>query len=75
MQKNWNLFEGAFTTVGLKGGKEKILAFMDRLNEIRRFVGHPTKMHASGWEPTAEDTEFLGYVASLMLRLANRKLE
>jgi hypothetical protein len=48
MGKNWPLFEPHFKAVGLEGGKERSLAWIDGLNQIRRLVGHPLKRHVAG---------------------------
>jgi hypothetical protein len=67
--KNWSLFESQFVTcLGSKRGKDKSLSFMDKLNEIRRLVGHPLKVHVSGYEFSAEETSFLADVDSLALK-------
>ena len=45
MEKQWKYFEPAFRGVGVEGGREKCLAWMDKLNEIRTMGAHPLKMH------------------------------
>src|SRR5262249_15394713 len=43
MDRQWRYFEPAFRTIGLEGGKEKCLSWMDRLNEIRNILAHPLR--------------------------------
>ena len=59
MQKEWKHFETCFLSVGIKGGKEKSLAWMDRLNTLRRLVAHPIKLEVSGYQFSEEDRAFL----------------
>jgi hypothetical protein len=68
--KNWKLFEAHFTAFGRSGGREKALSFFDGLNEIRRLIGHPLKMHVSGYSFSREEQKLLAEVDSLALKLA-----
>jgi len=70
--KNWKLFDAHFTALGISGGRERVLSFFDRLNEIRRLIGHPLKMHVSGYDFSREEQELLGEVDSLALKLVER---
>lgn len=72
MEKNWKLFEPYFAALGRHGGRDKCLAFMDRLNEIRRLIGHPLKMHVSGYEFSSAETNLLVEVDQLAQQLAAR---
>jgi len=59
MHKNWKLFDSYLRLVGCEGGKDKSLAWMDQLNELRRLAGHPLKKHISGYSFSREEREFL----------------
>jgi hypothetical protein len=69
---NWKLFEIYFTNIGVSGGKARSLSFFDRLNEIRRLIGHPLKMHVSGYAFSAEEQLFLEEIDELVLKLVSR---
>jgi hypothetical protein len=72
MAKNWLLFEPHLRAVGRQGGKEKSLEWMDKLNELRRFVGHPLKKHIAGYTFSAEESRLLAECDDLTLRLRRR---
>jgi len=59
MLKNWKLFEDHFRSIGSQGGKEKSLAWTDKLNDLRRLIGHPLKKHVSGYIFSREEQDFL----------------
>ena len=70
MRKNWAVFEPHFIRADRKGGKDKVLSFVDKLNELRRLTGHPLKMHVSGYSFCADERAFLEDADSLTLLLA-----
>ena len=72
MEKNWKLFDPHFTAVGKRGGKDKSLGFLDRLNEVRRLIGHPLKMHVSGYTFSPEEKQLLQETDVLALQLVSR---
>jgi hypothetical protein len=59
MHKNWSLFEQHFRNAKCEGGKDKSLAWMDKLNELRRLVGHPLKKHVAGYSFSDEERQLL----------------
>jgi hypothetical protein len=67
--KEWMLFEPHLRAVGLQGGKEKSLSWLDRLNELRRMVGHPLKKHVAGYSFSDDERELLRYCDELTRRL------
>jgi hypothetical protein len=67
--KNWKLFERHFSACGVSGGKEKCLSFFDHLNEVRRLIGHPLKVHVSGYSFSPEQEMLLVDVDGLALKL------
>ena len=69
MEKKWTLFESHFASAGKTGGKKMVLAFMDPLNNLRRLVGHPLKMHVSGYKFSRDEQQLLSEVDSMVLRL------
>jgi hypothetical protein len=71
MERNWAIFQPKFEAVGLTKTKEKALSFLVRLNELRRLVGHPLKMHLSGYQFSAEELAFLREADRLVLKLAS----
>jgi hypothetical protein len=72
MAKNWSLFEPHLRAVGRQGGKDKSLEWMDKLNELRRLVGHPLKKHVAGYTFSPEESQLLAECDSLTLRLRER---
>lgn len=69
MRYGWDLFQHYFAALGKTGGKSKALAFMDRLNDLRNVIKHPTKRHLSGYRLTWEDEAFLLEVDALISKL------
>ena len=69
IQDNWKLFEKPLRFAGCEGGKDKSLAWMDKLNELRRFVGHPLKAHVAGHEFSLDDIRTLKECEELVGRL------
>jgi hypothetical protein len=61
-----------FAQWGCEGGKEKSLAWLDRLNEIRRMIGHPLKNYVPGYKFSDEEKRFLAHCDDLVLKLLNR---
>ena len=59
MDKNWSVFGGALGAVGWKGGRAKSVAWVNRLNDLRRLVMHPLKQYVAGREMSQDDREFL----------------
>jgi hypothetical protein len=59
MTKEWGLFEPHLRAAGCERGKEKALAWLDRLNEIRRLIGHPLKKHVAGYAFSADERALL----------------
>jgi hypothetical protein len=59
MHKNWSLFEQHFRNAKSEGGKDKSLGWMDKLNELRRLVGHPLKKHVAGYSFTDQEQQLL----------------
>jgi hypothetical protein len=72
MEKQWKLFESYIAAEGYKGGKEKSLAWLDRLNKLRRMFAHQLKKHVAGYEFSQDDEAFLSECDSLVLRLLRR---
>jgi len=70
--KNWRLFEPHFAVVTASRGKGESLRFFDGLNEIRRLIGHPLKMHVSGYNFSEEQRKLLAHVDDLALKLIRR---
>lgn len=74
MHKNWSLFEPFFqaaSSTESTGGKDKSLAWLDKLNELRRLVGHPLKKHVSGYSFTVQEQELLRTADELAKRLVD----
>ena len=69
IHKNWTLFESHFRNAKCEGGKDKSLAWMDKLNELRRMVGHPLKKHVSGYSFSEQDQQMLRDCDELAKRL------
>jgi hypothetical protein len=69
MHKNWKLFDSYLRSAGHEGGKDKGLAWMDRLNELRRLAGHPLKKHISGYSFSQEERAFLEECDSGVMKL------
>lgn len=69
MHKNWALFEQHFRNAKQEGGKDKSLGWMDKLNELRRLVGHPLKKHVAGYSFTEEEGRLLREADDLAKRL------
>jgi hypothetical protein len=74
MNKQWRDFEPAFRTLGLEGGEEKCLAWMDRLNEIRIMVAHAAKKHLSKYRFSPDDHTFLRECHALVLKLKKSRV-
>ncbi len=72
MEKQWKLFEQHLRAEGCEGGKEKSLAWLDRLNEMRRLVGHPLKKHIAGYKFSTDEIGFLANCDDLVRRLFRR---
>jgi hypothetical protein len=72
MEKEWKLFEAHLRAEGCEGGKEKSLAWLDRLNELRRMVGHPLKKYVAGYTFSAEEKDLLAKCDELALKLSRR---
>lgn len=72
INKEWTLFESHLRAVGCEGGKEKSLAWLDRLNEIRRMVGHPLKKHVAGYNFSSEEKTLLARCDDMVLHLFRR---
>jgi len=72
INKEWVMFESHLRAVGCEGGKEKSLAWLDRLNEIRRMVGHPLKKHVAGYNFSKEEMRFLTECNDLVVKLRKR---
>jgi hypothetical protein len=43
---HWERFQPILEQAGVEGGKNRALAYFSKLNDIRKMVAHPTKMHA-----------------------------
>jgi hypothetical protein len=69
MHKNWQLFEPHLRSAGCMGSKDRALAWMDQLNELRRLVGHPLKKHISGYVFSREELELLEKCDALAMQL------
>ena len=69
MAKNWKLCEPHFAALGRHDGKEKTLGFLNRLNEVRRLVAHPTKMHVSRYTLSPDERQLLSESDALALAL------
>jgi hypothetical protein len=72
MSKEWKLFESHLRAAGCEGGKDRCLAWLDRLNEIRRMVGHPLKKHVAGHSFSDEEQAFLKGCDDLVRKLVRR---
>lgn len=72
IEYNWNRFEAALCEVGWKGGKQKALAWLDRLNDIRNIVAHPTRAYFSG-PLSRDDRAFLDECFSRVLRMSTHR--
>jgi hypothetical protein len=70
MKGHWALFERHFVEANVSGGKDKTLAFVDRVNELRRLTGHPLKIHVSAYVFSSEECIFLENADTLCLTLA-----
>jgi hypothetical protein len=70
--KNWPLFEPHLRAEGCQGGKDKSLEWIDKLNEIRRLVGHPLKKHVAGYTFSTEESQLIAECDTLTLRLRQR---
>jgi hypothetical protein len=72
MEKQWKLFESHLGAEGCKRGKEKSLAWLDRLNGLRRMVAHQLKKHIARYEFSKADEVFLSECDDLAIRLLRR---
>jgi hypothetical protein len=70
--KNWPLFESHLKAEGCQGGKEKSLEWLDKLNEVRRLVGHPLKKHVAGYSFSSDEARLLTDCDDLTRRLRKR---
>ena len=70
IEKNWASFESLLQSVGCDGGKRSVLSWMNQLNELRRFLGHPLKRHVSGYEFSIEERKLLRESDKLAQKLA-----
>ena len=59
IEKNWNLFEFDFKRSGDNAGKSKLLSWLNRLNELRKYIAHSLKQHVSQFQFSTEDLDFL----------------
>jgi hypothetical protein len=50
--RNWRFFQSYFGAIGEKRGEDGALGWIDKLNEIRRFLAHPLKAHIAGYTLT-----------------------
>jgi hypothetical protein len=69
MHKNWSLFEQHFRNAKCEGGKDKSLGWLDKLNELRRLVGHPLKKHVAGYAFSDLEAQMLRDADDLAKRL------
>jgi hypothetical protein len=69
MEKQWKHFDAHFAAVGHRGGRDKSLSWVGRLNELRNMLAHPAKMHLSSDHFSKEDKEFLIECDELIRRL------
>jgi hypothetical protein len=72
MHKNWTLFEQHFREEKREGGKEKCLAWLDKVNELRRLVGHPLKKDLSGYSFSEPEKALLAEADDLAKRLLDK---
>jgi hypothetical protein len=70
--KNWPLFEAHLRAEGCQGGKDRSLEWLDRLNEIRRLVGHPLKKHVAVYTFSSDECQLLKNIDDLTMRLRRR---
>lgn len=56
---NWDSFGLHFSAIGCGSGKNKALAYFNRLNEIRNKVMHPVKLYSIGEALSGADYDFL----------------
>jgi hypothetical protein len=70
--KNWPLFEAHLRAEGSQGGKDKSLEWLDRLNVIRRLIGHPLKKHVAGYAFSPDESRLLAECDALVIRLLRR---
>ncbi len=69
MGKNWPLLERYFVNNGKRGGKDNSLKFMVRMNELRRYYGHPTKKYVANFSYSDDDRAFVLEVDAFVLAL------
>jgi hypothetical protein len=73
IQDNWQEFEKHLRSAGCQGNKDKSLAWMDKLNELRRFVGHPWKAHVAGHQFSTDDLRVLKECEELVGKLESSR--
>ncbi len=69
--RNWRFFQSYFVAIGEKRGKDGALGWIDKLNEIRRFLAHPLKAHIAGCTLRDSEVHSLTEADSMALSLLN----
>jgi exopolyphosphatase/pppGpp-phosphohydrolase len=69
IESNWPHFEAAFQAAGYKRGKKDALAWLDRVNELRKVRAHPVRQFVSGESFSRDDVDFLRDKVVLLGRL------
>lgn len=59
IEKNWTLFEPILISVGIDESKNKAMSWVNRFNDLRKYVAHALKQHISNFQFSAEDISFL----------------
>jgi hypothetical protein len=68
MEKHFALFDAAFREVGRTGGRKE-LEWLETLNKLRRFVGHPLKVFVTDYKFSDADLIFLRETDELVRKL------
>lgn len=61
VEKNWKYFEEDFLVDGGVQSKKKAVSWLNRLNELRKYVAHSLKQHFANFEFSSGDFEFLNW--------------
>ncbi len=59
IEKNWTLFEPILISVGIDESKNKAMSWVNRVNDLRKYVAHALKQHISNFQFSVEDISFL----------------
>jgi hypothetical protein len=74
IEKNWQHFGPIFRDAGEASNKGKALSWMDRMNELRKFLAHPARAHVAGKTLSEDDVAFIAQRRSFVRDLYSAAL-